>query len=574
MALSPSAPIGVPPLSGLTRRLVNDQLLNEDQAREAQAKAARSGKPLVAQLVEDKLIAPVRLAEVASQEFGTPLLDLNSIEFDFNLVKGLNEKLLREQHALPLYKRGRKLYVALSDPTNLQALDEFKFATGLTTEAILVEEDKLAKAIGAALTQLQTASLGGDVELENLEVEGGEAEAEAGAEISEEDAPVIRYVNKVLIDAITRGASDIHFEPYEKKYRIRYRMDGELHEIASPPVQMAAKLAARLKVMSRLDLAERRVPQDGRIKLKLSPVKAIDFRVSTCPTLWGEKIVMRILDSSSALLGIDALGYEPDQKALYLKALARPQGMILVTGPTGSGKTVSLYTGINILNTEDVNISTAEDPVEINLPGINQVNINPKVGLTFAAALRAFLRQDPDVIMVGEIRDLETAEIAVKAAQTGHLVLSTLHTNDAPQTLTRLLNMGVPAYNVASTVSLIIAQRLARKLCPLCKKPEDVPREELLREGFTPEQIDAPDFRLYKAVGCDQCNHGYKGRTGVYQVMPVSDAIARIIMEGGNAIEIADQARKEGIADLRQSALKKVRAGLIDLTEANRVTVE
>lgn len=574
MALSPSAPIGVPPLSGLTRRLVNDQLLNEDQAREAQAKAARSGKALVAQLVEDKLIAPVRLAEVASQEFGTPLLDLNSIEFDFNLVKGLNEKLLREQHALPLYKRGRKLYVALSDPTNLQALDEFKFATGLTTEAILVEEDKLAKAIGAALTQLQTASLGGDVELENLEVEGGEAEAEAGAEFSEEDAPVIRYVNKVLIDAITRGASDIHFEPYEKKYRIRYRMDGELHEIASPPVQMAAKLAARLKVMARLDLAERRVPQDGRIKLKLSPVKAIDFRVSTCPTLWGEKIVMRILDSSSALLGIDALGYEPDQKALYLKALARPQGMILVTGPTGSGKTVSLYTGINILNTEDVNISTAEDPVEINLPGINQVNINPKVGLTFAAALRAFLRQDPDVIMVGEIRDLETAEIAVKAAQTGHLVLSTLHTNDAPQTLTRLLNMGVPAYNVASTVSLIIAQRLARKLCPLCKKPEDVPREELLREGFTPEQIDAPDFRLYKAVGCDQCNHGYKGRTGVYQVMPVSDAIARIIMEGGNAIEIADQARKEGIADLRQSALKKVRAGLIDLTEANRVTVE
>ena len=574
MALSPSAPIGVPPLSGLTRRLVNDQLLNEDQAREAQAKAARSGKALVAQLVEDKLIAPVRLAEVASQEFGTPLLDLNSIEFDFNLVKGLNEKLLREQHALPLYKRGRKLYVALSDPTNLQALDEFKFATGLTTEAILVEEDKLAKAIGAALTQLQTASLGGDVELENLEVEGGEAEAEAGAEISEEDAPVIRYVNKVLIDAITRGASDIHFEPYEKKYRIRYRMDGELHEIASPPVQMAAKLAARLKVMARLDLAERRVPQDGRIKLKLSQVKAIDFRVSTCPTLWGEKIVMRILDSSNALLGIDALGYEPDQKALYLKALARPQGMILVTGPTGSGKTVSLYTGINILNTEDVNISTAEDPVEINLPGINQVNINPKVGLTFAAALRAFLRQDPDVIMVGEIRDLETAEIAVKAAQTGHLVLSTLHTNEAPQTLTRLLNMGVPAYNVASTVSLIIAQRLARKLCPLCKKPEDVPREELLREGFTPEQIDAPDFRLYKAVGCDQCNHGYKGRTGVYQVMPVSDAIARIIMEGGNAIEIADQARKEGIADLRQSALKKVRAGLIDLTEANRVTVE
>jgi type IV pilus assembly protein PilB len=574
LALSPNATVGMPQLSGLARRLVNEQLVGEDQAREAQAKAARAGKPLVTQLVEDKLIAPGRLAEVASQEFGTPLLDLNSVALDFSLIKDLNEKLLREHHALPLYKRGRKLYVALSDPTNLQALDEFKFATSLTTEAVLVEEDKLAKAIGIALTQLQTASLGGDVGLENLEIEGGEGEAEAATEMSEDDAPVIRYVNKVLLDAISRGASDIHFEPFEKQYRIRYRMDGELREIASPPVQMAARLAARLKVMSRLDLAERRVPQDGRIKLKLSAAKSIDFRVSTCPTLWGEKIVMRILDSGSAMMGIDALGYEPEQKALYLKALGRPQGMILVTGPTGSGKTVSLYTGINLLNTEDVNISTAEDPVEINLPGVNQVNINPKVGLTFAAALKAFLRQDPDVIMVGEIRDLETAEIAVKAAQTGHLVLSTLHTNDAPQTLTRLLNMGVPAYNVASTVSLIIAQRLVRKLCPLCKKPEDVPREELLREGFTAAEIDAPDFRIYKAVGCDQCNNGYKGRTGVYQVMPVSDAIARLIMQGGNAIEIADQARAEGIADLRRSALKKVRAGIIDLTEANRLTVE
>ncbi len=378
----------------------------------------------------------------------------------------------------------------------------------------------------------------------------------------------------MLIDAINRGCSDIHFEPYEKKYRIRYRLDGELKEIASPPVQLAGRFAARLKVMSRLDLAERRVPQDGRIKLKLSASKSIDFRVSTCPTLWGEKVVMRILDSSSAMLGIDALGYEPIQKDHYMKALGKPQGMILVTGPTGSGKTVSLYTGINILNTEDCNISTAEDPAEINLPGINQVNVNPKVGLTFAAALKAFLRQDPDVIMVGEIRDLETAEIAIKAAQTGHLVLSTLHTNDAPQTLTRLLNMGVPAYNVASCVSLIIAQRLARKLCKVCKQPDAVPRDELLREGFSAEDVDSPGFGLFKAVGCDQCNNGYKGRTGIYQVMPVTDAISRIIMENGNAIEIADQARKEGVADLRKSALKKVRDGAMDLTEANRITTD
>jgi type IV pilus assembly protein PilB len=376
----------------------------------------------------------------------------------------------------------------------------------------------------------------------------------------------------VLLDAINRGCSDIHFEPYEKKYRIRYRLDGELKEVASPPVQLAARLAARLKVMSRMDLAERRVPQDGRIKLKLSANKSIDFRVSTCPTLWGEKVVMRILDSSSAMLGIDSLGYETIQREQYMKALSKPQGMILVTGPTGSGKTVSLYTGINILNTEDCNISTAEDPAEINLPGINQVNVNPKVGLTFAAALKAFLRQDPDVIMVGEIRDLETAEIAVKAAQTGHLVLSTLHTNDAPQTLTRLLNMGVPAYNVASCVSLIIAQRLGRKLCPRCKAPDQVPREELLREGFTAEEVDDKGFAIYKAVGCDQCNGGYKGRTGIYQVMPVTDAISRIIMENGNAIEIADQARREGVADLRKSALKKVRDGVMDLTEANRIT--
>jgi type IV pilus assembly protein PilB len=570
--------VSAPPLSGLARRFVANQLLSEEQARESQAKALRNARPIVSQLVEDKLVPAPRLAEFASNEFGTPLLDLSSIELDATTVREIGEKLIRAQHALPLYKRGRKLYLAVSDPTNLQALDEFKFATGFATEAVLVEEDKLTKAIEVAIQGIQASSIGGgDADLGNLEIEAGDegaAPEEKSVGNDEEDAPIIRYVNKVLVDAIGRGASDIHFEPYEKKYRIRYRMDGELKEIASPPVQLAGKLAARLKVMSRLDLAERRVPQDGRIKLKLSAQKSIDFRVSTCPTLWGEKIVMRILDSSSAMLGIDALGYEPVQKDRYMKALGKPQGMILVTGPTGSGKTVSLYTGINILNTEDCNISTAEDPAEINLPGINQVNVNPKVGLTFAAALKAFLRQDPDVIMVGEIRDLETAEIAIKAAQTGHLVLSTLHTNDAPQTLTRLLNMGVPAYNVASCVTLIIAQRLARRLCKVCKKPDEVPREELLREGFTAEDVDRPGFTIHKAVGCDQCNDGYKGRTGIYQVMPVTDAIARIIMENGNAIEIADQARKEGVADLRRSALKKVMDGHIDLTEANRVTTD
>ena len=563
-------------IGGLPRRLINDGLLTEDQAREAQAKAAKTGSHFVSVVVESKLINASRLAEIASVEFGTPLIDLSTLTIDAPLAREISEKLMRKHHVMPIYKRDRKLFVALSDPTRLQALDEVKFATGYLVEGILVEEDKLTKGIEAAIAAVQATALqGGDEDLENLEIEGGEVEpgADAGGN-TEDDAPIIRYVNKVLIDAINRSASDIHFEPYEKKYRIRYRMDGELREIATPPVQMGGRLAARLKVMARLDLAERRVPQDGRIKLKLSVNKAIDFRVSTCPTLWGEKVVMRILDASSAMLGIDALGYEPDQKELYLKALSKPQGMILVTGPTGSGKTVSLYTGLNILNTDDCNISTAEDPCEINLPGINQVNVNVKQGLTFAAALKAFLRQDPDVIMVGEVRDLETAEIAIKAAQTGHLVLSTLHTNDAPQTLTRLLNMGVPAYNVASCVTLIIAQRLARKLCKFCRQPDRVPKEELLREGFTQEQLATPGFTLFKAVGCDQCNGGYKGRTGIYQVMPVTEAISRVIMEGGNAIDIADQAQREGIRTLRQSALRKVLDGTIDLTEANRVTTD
>lgn len=561
-------------LGGLPRRLVNDGLVEEDKARELQQKAQKSGTPFVSLLVEGKLASPAAIAWAASMEFGTPLIDAGTIEIDPALVSSVSSKLIQKHHAIPIFKRGKKLFVGLSDPTNLQALDEIKFATGHTTEGILLEEDKLTQAIDAALNAAESASMDlGDEDLDNLEVsEESENESDDVSRADAEDAPIVRYVNKILIDAINKGASDIHFEPYEKTYRIRYRMDGILSEVATPPVQQGGRLAARVKVMSRLDLAERRVPQDGRIKLKLSKNKAIDFRVNTCPTLWGEKIVLRILDPSSATLGIDMLGYEPAQKDLYMNALAKPQGMILVTGPTGSGKTVSLYTGLNILNTEGINISTAEDPAEINLPGINQVNVNPKVGLTFAAALKSFLRQDPDVVMVGEIRDLETAEIAIKAAQTGHLVLSTLHTNDAPQTITRLMNMGVPAYNIASSISLIIAQRLARRLCKHCKQPETIPEAELVKEGF--EEDDLKDLTIYKAVGCDQCNDGYKGRTGIYQVMPVSEATGQIIMEGGNAMQIGKQAEKEGIPDLRKSALKKVCEGLIDLKEANRVTVD
>jgi type IV pilus assembly protein PilB len=576
VAINPqiSAPSGF--LGGLARRLVADGLIAEDHAREQQQKALKGGTPFVSLLVESKLVPAGKIAEAASIEFGVPLLDLTAVELDPKITALVNEKILRKSHALPLFTRGKKIYVAVSDPTNLQALDEIKFATGHAVEAILVEEDKLKKSIDAAISALESASMNtGDSDLENLDIEEGGGE-DTGPDITRsdaDDAPIVKYINKIMIDAINQGASDIHFEPYEKMYRIRYRKDGELKLIATPPVQMGSRLAARMKVMSRLDLAERRVPQDGRIKLNLSKTKAIDFRVSTCPTLFGEKICARILDPSSAQLGIDALGYEPEQKDAYMKALAMPQGMILVTGPTGSGKTVSLYTGLNILNTEDINISTAEDPAEINLPGINQVNVYPKVGLTFAAALKAFLRQDPDVIMVGEIRDLETAEIAIKAAQTGHLVLSTLHTNDAPQTIVRLMNMGVPAYNIASTLTLIIAQRLARKLCKHCKRPARIPKPELIKQGFKQEEIDAPGFTIYEAVGCDQCDNGYKGRTGIYQVMPFSDAMGRIIMEGGNAMEISDQAKKEGIDDLRASALRKVKDGHIDLAQANACTI-
>ncbi len=563
-------------LSGLGRRLVMDGILAEEPAQKAFQEAIKNRQPFVALLVEKKLAKPADIANAASAEFGVPMLDLGAVEIDTDIVKLVDSKLVQKHHALPIFRRGKRLFVAISDPTNLAALDEIKFHTGMTVEPIVVEEDKLQKTIEKALEAADTSMqdlAGGDLDdLDNLEVSAGDDEEDLGRE-DVDDAPVVRFVNKVLLDAINKGASDIHFEPYEKFYRVRFRMDGMLHEIAQPPIALAGKLAARLKVMSRMDIAERRVPQDGRIKMKLSKTRAIDFRVNTCPTLWGEKIVLRILDPSSAKLGIDALGYEDFQKQLYLDALSKPYGMILVTGPTGSGKTVSLYTGVNILNTPDRNISTAEDPAEIQLPGVNQVNVNPRVGLTFAAALKAFLRQDPDVILVGEIRDLETAEIAIKAAQTGHLVLSTLHTNDAPKTLTRLADMGVPPFSIASAVNLIIAQRLARRLCQHCKQPLDIPAEALRKEGFTDEEIDS-GLTIYGPRGCDNCNDGYKGRTGIYQVMPVSEAMGRIIMAGGNAMQIADQAEKEGIWDLRKSGLKKVKDGIIDLAELNRVTIE
>ena len=566
-------------LQGLPLRLIQDGLLDETSMIAAVTAAKENNTNLVSHLVSAGLADAREIAIAASQEFGVPLLDLEAIQPDIDTVRLVSDKLLAKHRVLPLIKRGKRLFVAVSDPTNLHALDEIKFQTGLSVEAVVVEEDKLQKVASKAIEQADTqmSALADDdgLDLENLDISGGEDELEGDVVGRDdvEDAPIVRFVNKVLLDAIKKGASDIHFEPYEKSYRIRLRLDGYLKELAAPPVQLANKLAARIKVMSRLDIAERRVPQDGRIKMRISKNRAIDFRVSTCPTLFGEKIVARILDPSSAMLGIDALGYEPQQKELYMKALAQPHGMILVTGPTGSGKTVSLYTGLNILNKEDTNISTAEDPAEINLPGVNQVNVNPKVGLTFAGALRAFLRQDPDVIMVGEIRDLETAEIAIKAAQTGHLVLSTLHTNDAPKTLTRLVDMGVKPYAIATSVSLIIAQRLARKLCNNCKQPIEMSHDALLKEGFTEEEI-AAGLKIYRPVGCGSCTDGYKGRTGLYQVMPVSEEIQRIILQDGNAVDIAKQSAAEGIWDLRKSGLAKVKAGLTSLDEVNQCTTE
>ncbi len=563
-------------LNGLPRKLVIDGLLDEEAAISALTASVKEKVSFTSYLVSNNILSATKIAMETSKEFGLPVFDLDAIDLEAIPRDIVDDKLIKKHHALPLYKRGNRLYIGISDPMNLAAIDNIKFQTGLNTEAVLVEEDKLSKMVEKLLEEQEEAMndmMDEDMEdLDDLDFADPDAEKKNDdADSGVDDTPVVRFINKILLDAIKKGASDIHFEPYEKTYRVRLRIDGVLREVARPPVAMSPKLSARIKVMSRMDTAEKRVPQDGRIKLKISKTKAIDFRVNTCPTLFGEKIVLRILDPSSASLGIDALGYEPEQKDLYMKALANPYGMILVTGPTGSGKTVSLYTGLNILNTVDTNISTAEDPAEINLEGINQVNVNDKVGLTFEAALRAFLRQDPDIIMVGEIRDLQTAEIAIKAAQTGHMVMSTLHTNDAPLTLARLVNMGVPPFNIASAVSLIIAQRLARRLCGNCKEKIDIPRVALEEEGFTEEQINA-NPELYKAVGCDQCSEGYKGRVGIYQVMPISEEIGRIIMENGSAIDVADQAKKDGIDDLRQSAIKKVIAGLTSLEEINRVT--
>jgi type IV pilus assembly protein PilB len=561
-------------LSGLPRFLVAKGKLAEQEAEALKAQATSAGIGFVEQLVAAKKLSARDLSEFCSDAFGLPLFDLAAIDPDLLPKTLLSPKLVATHRVLPLYKRGNQLFVALSDPSQLTALDDIKFQTGLNVNPIVVEDDKLGNAMQKLAESSDTSLkdlVSDDLELEFVEGESAEAESASGAEV--EDAPVVKYLQKILLDAINAGASDIHLEPYEKYYRIRYRMDGVLYEVAQPPLLIKDKLSSRVKVISRLDISEKRVPQDGRMKLVLSQTRAIDFRVSTLPTLFGEKIVIRILDPSSAKLGIDALGYEPDQKASLLNAIQRPYGMILVTGPTGSGKTVSLYTCLNILNQPGINISTAEDPAEINLPGINQVNVNDKAGLTFAAALRAFLRQDPDIIMVGEIRDLETADIAIKAAQTGHLVLSTLHTNDAPTTLTRLLNMGVAPFNVASSVMLITAQRLGRRLCG-CKQPAELPPETLIEAGFSEADLDG-SWRLYRAVGCEACKGtGYKGRVGIYQVMPISDEINRIIMSHGNAIDIADQAKREGVRDLRQSGLLKVKQGMTSLEEIEAVTNE
>lgn len=563
------------PLGGLALQLVNEGVVTEDNMRRAQADAAQQQSGLIPYLVDNKMAAALELATLLSKAFGDPLFDLNTINNEVIPKDLVDEKIVRKFNALPIFKRGQRLFLALSDPTKIDAIDAIAFNSRLSVETVVVEEDKLRAKIDAIFADtMQNFSSFADSDLDagfgEEVVDDGETAINDGVD----EAPVVKFVNKMLLDAIRMGASDLHFEPYEKTYRVRFRVDGVMQQVASPPVQLAGKIAARLKVMSQMDISERRVPQDGRIKLKISKNKAIDFRVNSLPTLFGEKIVLRILDPSSAMLGIDALGYEPDQKDMFMEALHKPQGMLLITGPTGSGKTVSLYTGINILNTGATNISTAEDPVEINLEGINQVNVNPKVGLTFANALKSFLRQDPDIVMVGEIRDLETAEIAIKAAQTGHMVLSTLHTNSAPETLTRLRNMGVASFNIATSVNLVIAQRLARRLCKLCKKPVNVPRKSLLEIGFTDADLDDSSKVIYEPVGCSECREGYKGRVGIYEVMKVTPDISRIIMEDGNAIDIKDAALKNGFRDLRRSGILKVLEGVTSIQEMMRVTSE
>ena len=565
--------------SPLCRALVQQGKLVQGDANAIQAEAKKAGVTFIEQLSASKKLSPKEIALFAARTFGVPLLDLSAVDADQLPTTLLDTKLVATKRVLPLQKRGNRLFVGMSDPTNDQLLSELKFATGSTLEPVVVEEDKLAvllKRFGESSAKALDQLMGDDTALENIDLGAGDeaqADASAGAPEEIDDAPVVKYVQKVLLDAINGGASDIHFEPYEKYYRIRYRTDGILADVAQPPLAIKEKIASRIKIISKMDISEKRVPQDGRMKLRLSATRAIDFRVSSLPTLFGEKICMRILDPSSATLGIEALGYEPEQKAALMHAISRPYGMVLVTGPTGSGKTVSLYTCLNILNKPGINISTAEDPCEINLAGINQVNVNDKAGLTFAAALKAFLRQDPDIIMVGEIRDMDTGEIAIKAAQTGHMVLSTLHTNDAPSTLTRLMNMGIAPFNIATSVILITAQRLCRRLCS-CKRPIDIPREALLRAGYADKDLDG-SWQPYGHVGCDICkNTGYKGRVGIYEVMPISDEMQRIIMKNGTAIDIADQARIEGVSDLRQSGLRKVRAGLTSLEEVEACTNE
>ncbi len=560
--------------SGLTRCLIEKGLLTEADAQTHTQEAQKSQVPLIRYLVSNKLINSKALASQASREFGVPFFDLDAIECRRLPVNLVSEKLIRKYHVLPLFARGKTLFVAVSDPTDFHALDDVKFHSRLNPEAILVEEDKLIKAIDVALEAADTSMSDMlDEDLENLDVSGGEEDPNAVEVNSDiDDAPIVRYVNKILLDSIKQGVSDIHMEPYEKTFRIRYRSDGILRQVASPPPSIANRLVSRLKVMSKMDIAERRIPQDGRIKMKLSKNRAIDFRVNTCPTLFGEKVVLRILDPTSAQLGIEKLGFEPEQQRLFLEAINKPYGLVLVTGPTGSGKTVTLYTGLNILNTMERNISTAEDPVEITVEGINQVNMNPKAGLTFASALRAFLRQDPDIIMVGEIRDLETAEIAVKAAQTGHLVLSTLHTNDAPQTLNRLLQMGIPPFNIVAAVNLIMAQRLGRRLCEHCKTLSNFPDKIMLSAGFTQEEL--PNLKIYSAVGCEHCTNGYKGRVGVYQILTLTDKMRNLILNGGNTDQLAECALAEGFNDLRRSGLNKVRMGITSLEEIDRITKE
>ncbi|ENW97002.1 type IV-A pilus assembly ATPase PilB [Acinetobacter sp. NIPH 298] len=562
-----------PKFSGFIRRLVEDGHMSASGMQTAIDTAKKAQQDIVAHLIEHHRLSQLTIAETIAVEFGEPVFDLAVFDTALLPRELADSKLIHKHRVAPLIQRGQILYVATSNPTNIDALDAIRFNTKLNIEPIIVEHSKLEKLIEQQFGDTDNFDFGENEDFD-LDVDIPTESTQDDEVPQGEEAPIVKYINKLLIDAIRMGASDLHFEPYEKMYRVRYRVDGVLRQIANPPLQLATRLASRLKVMSQMDISEKRMPQDGRIKLKLSKTKAIDFRVNSLPTLFGEKLVLRILDPSSAMLGIEALGYEEEQKALFLEALDKPQGMLLITGPTGSGKTVSLYTGINILNTEDTNISTAEDPVEINLEGINQVNVNTKTGLTFSAALKAFLRQDPDIIMVGEIRDLETAEIAIKAAQTGHMVMSTLHTNSAPETLTRLRNMGVPSFNIATSVNLVIAQRLARRLCAQCKQAIDIPKQSLLELGFTEQDLANPELQIFQPVGCSECREGYKGRVGIYEVMKVTPEISKIIMEDGNALQIATASAQAGFNNLRRSGLQKVMQGITSLQEVNRVTSE